>query len=68
VAAAIHAAAAGAGGRAAAALCALAPLATVAATIDPPRFGPVVSLGVAASWIACLVDAARRARVTAAAA
>lgn len=55
-------------GRAAAALCALAPLATVAATIDPARFGPVVSLGVAASWIACLVDATRRARVTAAAA
>ena len=47
-------------GRIGAGLCALAPLATVAATIDPSRFGPVVSLGVAAGWIACLVDAARR--------
>lgn len=67
VAAAIHARG-GRWGRIGAGLCALAPLATVAATIDPPRFGPVVSLGVAAGWIACLVDAARRARVTAPAA
>ncbi|MBK7073491.1 MAG: hypothetical protein IPH44_14430 [Myxococcales bacterium] len=67
VAAAIHARG-GRWGRLGAALCALAPLATVAATIDPPGFGPVVSLGVAAGWIACLVDAARRARVTAPAA
>ena len=54
--------------RVGAALCALAPAATIAATLAPARFGPVVSLGVAAGWLACLVDAARRARVTAPAA
>ena len=54
--------------RVGAALCALAPVATVLATLAPARFGPVVSLGVAAGWLACLIDAARRARVTAPAA
>lgn len=45
-----------------AALCLAAPVVTVAAMIDPHRFGPVVSAAVAASWIVCLIDAVRRAR------
>lgn len=48
--------------RVGAAACLLSPVAVVAALIAPPTFGPVVSLGVALAWIACLVDGARRVR------
>lgn len=48
--------------RVAAGLCLLAPLATLAATAAPHRFGPALATGVAVSWLMLLVDGVVQAR------
>jgi hypothetical protein len=45
-----------------AALCMITPLATIAAIVDPHRFGPLVGTGVAASWLMLLAVGVVQAR------
>lgn len=53
---------AGRAGKVGAAACALAPVLTIGAVVAPATFGPVVTGGVAASWLVCVVALVARAR------
>ena len=53
---------AGRAGKVGAAACALAPVLTIGAVAAPATFGPVVTGGVAASWLVCVVALVARAR------
>lgn len=53
---------AGRAGKVGAVACALAPILTLGAVAAPATFGPVVTGGVAASWLVCVVALVARAR------